>query len=190
MRPLCHCTLTAVILSIVLPGTHGVCAADEDFPAPTIPSADTNPGSPGQVPPVPLPERNAVVPETAIVVDTDFPPMEIISLQASGAMLSRPSAPGPDSAKSPASGIEHYRSVYRSIPFSRAEYSANQNYRHDSTMEILTGNPRTTTVVSHNHEHRQPDAVRPQPARPSRLLTPFSGLSFFWRAPFFFYPWF
>lgn len=35
-----------------------------------------------------------------------------------------------------------YREIFKSIPFSRAEFDANPNYRHDATMEILTGNPR------------------------------------------------
>lgn len=36
-----------------------------------------------------------------------------------------------------------YASVYRSIPYSRAEWEANPGYRHDGTMELLTGNPRS-----------------------------------------------
>jgi hypothetical protein len=35
-----------------------------------------------------------------------------------------------------------YADIYRSIPFSRAEYDADPSYRHDATMELLTGNPR------------------------------------------------
>jgi hypothetical protein len=39
-----------------------------------------------------------------------------------------------------------YRQIYRSIPFNRALYNANPNYRHDATMELLTGKGRTQTV--------------------------------------------
>ena len=39
-----------------------------------------------------------------------------------------------------------YGAVYRSIPFSRAEYNANRSYRHDATMELLTGNPRPPRI--------------------------------------------
>jgi hypothetical protein len=75
-----------------------------------------------------------------------------------------------------------YRRVYDSIRFSRSEYRVNPNYRHDSTMEILTGNSRHQTIVQHNHEHRQPVQRNPEPARPSRVLVPFSGSSFYWNS--------
>ena len=39
-----------------------------------------------------------------------------------------------------------YGAVYRSIPFSRAEYNANRSYRHDAAMELLTGNPRPPKI--------------------------------------------
>lgn len=75
-----------------------------------------------------------------------------------------------------------YRRVYDSIPFSRSEYRVNPNYRHDSTMEILTGNSRHQTIVQHNHEHRQPVQRIPAPSRPSRVLVPFSGSSYYWNS--------
>ena len=45
---------------------------------------------------------------------------------------------------------DEYRRIYESIPFNRAEYNANPSYRHDSTMEILTGNARHQTIVNHS----------------------------------------
>lgn len=45
--------------------------------------------------------------------------------------------------------VQQYRKVYDSIPFNRAEYNRNPTYRHDSTMEILTGNARHQTIVRH-----------------------------------------
>ena len=45
--------------------------------------------------------------------------------------------------------VADYVRVYGSIPFNRAEYNANPTYRHDSTMEILTGNARHQTIVRH-----------------------------------------
>ena len=48
-----------------------------------------------------------------------------------------------------------YTEVYNSIPFNRAEYNRNPTYRHDSTMEILTGNSRTQTIVRHG----RPDTI-------------------------------
>lgn len=40
-----------------------------------------------------------------------------------------------------------YREVYNSIPFSRSEYLANRDYRHEATMELLMGQLRPKTVV-------------------------------------------
>ena len=42
---------------------------------------------------------------------------------------------------------EAYREIYNSIPFSRSEYLANRDYRHEATMEILFGQLRPTTIV-------------------------------------------
>lgn len=68
---------------------------------------------------------------------------------------------------------QEYLRVYRSIPFSRVQFRANPNYRHDSAMEILTGHPRTTTTV--HHEDRPVFKTIPEPSRPSRLLPPLSA---------------
>ncbi len=76
-----------------------------------------------------------------------------------------------------------YRRVYRSIPFSRAEFSVNPNYRHDTTMEILTGNSHSQTIVQHNYEHKQPVHRIPPPSYPSRFLTPFSSFGNLGGAP-------
>lgn len=75
-----------------------------------------------------------------------------------------------------------YVRIYRTIPFNRAEYRVNPNYRHDSTMEILTGKVHHQTVIRHNFEHKQPVQRVPQPARPSRLLTPVAGPWWYWSA--------
>lgn len=42
---------------------------------------------------------------------------------------------------------EAYREIYNSISFSRTEYLANRDYRHEATMEILFGQLRPKTVV-------------------------------------------
>lgn len=73
-----------------------------------------------------------------------------------------------------------YSRIYNAIPFNRAEYEVNPNYRHDSTMEILTGNARHQTIVRHSFEHKQPVKRIPAPVRPSRILVPF----FPWGLPF------
>jgi hypothetical protein len=45
--------------------------------------------------------------------------------------------------------LGRYRQIYEAIPFSRTEYLANPSYRHDATMELLTGQPRPVTVFRH-----------------------------------------
>lgn len=60
-----------------------------------------------------------------------------------------------------------YKRIYDSIPFSRAQFDANPNYRHDSTMEILTGNARHQTIIRHSTVPRRPATARPVAAGPS-----------------------
>lgn len=55
-----------------------------------------------------------------------------------------------------------YRQVYDSIPFSRTEYLANPSYRHEATMELLTGTPRQT-VIHRTYEPRLNEPIGPQP---------------------------
>ena len=135
---------------------------------------DAKSDEPKVIPPVP--DSISVIPDTDPVVDDRGPaaPIEVVSIQQhhamSGIVYVSPAAKT-DSAE--------YRRIYSSIPFSRAEYKANPNYRHDSTMEILTGNARHQTVINHNFEHKEPVKRIPQPARPSRVLTPVSGFFMF-----------
>jgi len=61
--------------------------------------------------------------------------------------------------------VNDYATLYKSVPFNRAEYNVNPSYRHDSAMEILTGNARHQTIVRHNTERRTAAVVaRPVPA--------------------------
>ena len=63
--------------------------------------------------------------------------------------------------------VTAYKRIYNSIPFNRAQFNANPNYRHDSTMEILTGNARHQTIVRHNTAPPQPPGrIRTAPAAP------------------------
>ena len=123
---------------------------------------DAKSDEPEVIPPVP--DSISVIPDTDLAVDDRGPavPIQVISIQQhqamNGIVYVSPAAQA-DSAE--------YRRVYNSIPFSRAEYKANPNYRHDSTMEILTGNARHQTVINHNFEHKEPVTRIPQPARPS-----------------------
>jgi hypothetical protein len=62
-----------------------------------------------------------------------------------------------------------YREAYDSIPFSRAEYSANPSYRHEAAMELVFGVQRPTTVV-------KLPAIYPQPMTSSIEQNFFMGL--------------
>jgi hypothetical protein len=123
----------------------------------------------------PVPDAISIAPGNTLIEDRGpAAPIEVISLQQHHAMNGIVYI-------SPAAKADatEYRRVYDSVPFSRAEYKANPNYRHDSTMEILTGNARHQTVINHNFEHKDPVKRIPQPARPSRVLTPVSGFFMF-----------
>lgn len=64
-----------------------------------------------------------------------------------------------------------YTQIYESIPFNRAEYNVNPSYRHDSTMEILTGNARHRTIVRHGTTRPQhPTTTAPATAAPYPYL--------------------
>ena len=54
-------------------------------------------------------------------------------------------APAPYEMICTAPGLS-YLEIYRSIPFSRAEYLANPSYRHEATMEIMMGQLRPTVI--------------------------------------------
>ena len=80
---------------------------------------------------------------------------------------------------------ETYRRIYEAIPFNRAEYNVNPSYRHDATMEILTGHPRHRTIVTHST--RTGPAVRPRPSvpvLPYRYNNPSRGLNYYFYFPY------
>ncbi|MBA3312686.1 MAG: hypothetical protein M3552_05475 [Planctomycetota bacterium] len=56
-----------------------------------------------------------------------------------------------------------YWTIYRSIPFLRTQYEANPSYRHDATMELMTGRARPT-VIHHHHEASHRGFTSPPPA--------------------------
>ncbi len=121
-----------------------------------------------------VPPQNAVVVDTAPVVPEDSTAQE--PADASEAVVHSI----PNVAPSPG---EEYRRIYESIPFNRAEYNANPSYRHDSTMEILTGNARHQTIV----QHSTVPGARPRPERrliPYRYNNRRSGLNYYFYFPY------
>ena len=80
---------------------------------------------------------------------------EVTTTRSLTAPVTVETADSPPASDPPANSIlvmtrtpgKNYRRIYRSIPFNRGEYNVNHSYRHDSTMEILTGNARHETIV-------------------------------------------
>lgn len=58
-----------------------------------------------------------------------------------------------------------YQEIYRSIPFSRAEYDANPAYRHLATMEIMLGQLHPVIVAPPAPPQPKYDLTRPIPIR-------------------------
>ncbi|MGD9853704.1 MAG: hypothetical protein AB7U20_02015, partial [Planctomycetaceae bacterium] len=71
----------------------------------------------------------------AAVAETPAVPVE--SVEHGVAIVSYPSSV-PEAAA--------YERVYNAIPFNRTEYLANPSYRHETAMELLTGNQRQIVV--------------------------------------------
>ncbi len=55
-----------------------------------------------------------------------------------------------------------YAKIYNAIPFNRTEYLANPSYRHETAMELLTGNQRQIVV----HRHYKPQLNQPIERQP------------------------
>ena len=81
------------------------------------------------------------------------------------------------------SADRRYAEVYRTISFSRAEYTANPSYRHEATMEILTGKLRSITIHKYSTT-AQPNSNWPAARGVSRFYytpTPHRRFSIFTR---------
>ncbi len=53
----------------------------------------------------------------------------------------------------------NYWAIYDSIPFLRSQFNANPAYRHDATMELLTGNARPSVIHHHDGANCAPYAA-------------------------------
>ena len=88
---------------------------------------------------------------------------------------------GPGGMGGPLAMASMYDRIYRSIPYRIVESRANPSYRHDATMEILTGQLRPT-IVAPEPAHFGPPAVPPYPVQ---WVNPNSR--FGWSSPYGFY---
>ncbi|MCH2200762.1 MAG: hypothetical protein MK102_02225 [Fuerstiella sp.] len=80
---------------------------------------------------------------------------------------------------------EDYRRVYESVPFNRTEFKSNPSYRHDSTMEILTGNARHLTILRPNTAPVVRPRLKPRTyLLPSRYNQRRRGLNHYFRIPY------
>ncbi len=107
----------------------------------------------------------------------------------SGAAPAPASAEGPGAPVSAASGTDAprmtYAQAYAQIPFSRTEYEANPNYRHDAAMELMFGTMRPMYVsrTTMPYFSRYPDMFRyrfPVYPYPSSGGTTTTNTNMFW----------
>jgi hypothetical protein len=70
--------------------------------------------------------------------------------------------PPVSAASGPPLGRMSYAEAYAQIPFSRTEYEANPNYRHDAAMELMFGTMRPMMISRQNIPYfsRYPDLFR------------------------------
>ncbi|VAX36190.1 hypothetical protein MNBD_PLANCTO02-1069 [hydrothermal vent metagenome] len=80
--------------------------------------------------------------------------------------------------------ISSYEAIYRSIPFSRAEYLANPSYRHEATMEMMMGQLRPTVTHKTYRARVQGSFPAQIPYRTHYQLAPLDR-SWYNRYPFF-----
>ncbi|MFN9720064.1 MAG: hypothetical protein ACK58L_15305 [Planctomycetota bacterium] len=146
-------------------------SADGQDPAPIsdVPPAPVSATAPALVP----------VQEAPAATNTGVGPSPVIlpaaRVHAGGVVPGRTAIEEGPAAATTRINPSEYQRVYNSIPFNRAEYNVNPSYRHDATMEILTGTARHQTIVQHNHEHKQPVKRIPAPELPSRVIQPYYG---------------
>lgn len=113
----------------------------------------------------------------------EITPAQKVSLPAV-TIAAPPAADGENAGPTVVVDPQDYIRVYNSIPFNRAEYNANPNYRHDSAMEILTGNPRHQTIVEHTNARPEPVVQNPPYAVPYRYNNPDLGLNYYFYFPY------
>ena len=112
----------------------------------------------------PSPQQAAVPVELMPVADSDW----VIDIRPAAKVVSMPSQQQhvvvdqeqPCEACGTAQ-TNDYAKVYSSIPFNRSEYNVNPSYRHDSAMEIMTGNARHQTILRHSTVPPAPVVQRP-----------------------------
>lgn len=78
--------------------------------------------------------------------------------------------------------VRAYKAIYDAIPFNRTEYLANPSYRHETAMELLTGNQRQIVV----HRNYTPQLNQASPRFPLFLYNQYYG----YRSPGFGGPYF
>lgn len=116
------------------------------------------------------------VPDNGPVFYEDSAPQVARDEPTPPAAASRPARPAPQDGPQPAANaagpdafanrgtpfLVTYQQAYQSIPFSRSEYEANPNFRHDAALEMMFGTMRPTTIVRQTIPYfsRYPDIFR------------------------------
>ena len=126
-----------------------------------------------------------------VVASAEFCKGDVYSFDDGWSMNISPAAKLPAKADQQSPGepnrayASQYSKVYNQIPFNRAEYNVNPSYRHDSAMEILTGNARHKTVLQHSTAPAPQTRYTPSiPAIPYRYNNPRRGLNYYFYFPY------
>lgn len=120
--------------------------------------------------------------KTEVIMDA---PLTIPADDTTNEVAPAPEAPAVAVPFAAGTSGDEYRRIYRSIQFNRAAYNANPSYRHDSTMEIMTGNARHQTIV----QHKKLPVVQPRMRQrthllPSRYNQRRRGLNHYYTVPY------
>ena len=133
--------------------------------------------------------RDEVVVDEAVVNEFALDDHDVLTLSSGDEPViiatERAAATGSEEDHDAVEAAAIYRHIYSRIPFIRAEYNANPSYRHDTVMELLTGNARHQTTVQHSTQPAAPrPPVGPINAIPYRYNNPARGLNYYFYFPY------
>ncbi len=111
-------------------------------------------------------------------------PQKLPEVSLPATTLSTTTKPAPETICNHSPTASTYEAIYRSIPFSRAEYLANPSYRHEATMEMMMGQLRPTVIHKTYRARVQGSFPAQIPYRTHYQLAPLDR-SWYNRYPFF-----
>ncbi|MEW4489841.1 hypothetical protein AB1L42_17290 [Thalassoglobus sp. JC818] len=161
------------------PATDPAPAAETAPVADPAPAAEPEPAA-EELPPLP-PEPEKVEEKAPVVIPSKNGQTTLLNGNWSIRITPAPRPQTDDASAEKLAKVDTYKQIYDAIPYRRADYLANPNYRHDTAVEILFGEMRPTVI----HRQDQPQRVvnpRPQIFRPD--MFPYIGdyRKYYWRS--------